>query len=168
MASSPISFGASTPSYSPHSSVSSASMGGEYFPTARRYMPSVKVTRSGHPTTIVEWAARASADTVSESVDKILAYWTPYAHPLEQALCSEQTCCDYCDIGGLPLYLEREMQARCAQWVCTYLAMSVSPSHPHHHTGGSLGLMAPSPANQGGCQDHRQAWHKFLHLQMLV
>ena len=123
---------------------------GEYFPAARRYMPSVEVTLSGHPIAILEWAACASADTVSESVDEILAYWTAYAHPLEQALCSKQTCRNYCNIGGLPLYPEREMQAHCARWVYTYLAMSVSPSHPHHHTGGSLGLMAPSPA------DHRR------------
>ena len=48
----------------------------------------------------------------SKSVDKILAYWTAYVHPLEQALCSKQTCRNYCDIGGLPLYPESEMQAR--------------------------------------------------------
>jgi hypothetical protein len=28
-----------------------------------------------HPTAIVEWAARASADAVSEYAHKILAYW---------------------------------------------------------------------------------------------
>ena len=123
---------------------------GEYFPAARRYMPSVEVTLSGHPIAILEWAACASADTVSESVDEILAYWTAYAHPLEQALCSKQTCRNYCNIGGLPLYPEREMRVRCARWVCTYLAMSVSPSHPHHRMGGrSTGSMAPSPATTG-------------------
>ena len=61
MAPSPISYGASTPSYSPRRSISSTSMGGEYFPTARPNMPSVEVTRSSHPTAIVEWAARACA-----------------------------------------------------------------------------------------------------------
>ena len=69
------------------------------------------------------------------------------AHPFEQALCSKQTCHDYCNIGGSLLYPEREIQARHARWVCPYLEMSVSPSHPHHHTGGSLGPMAPSSAN---------------------
>ena len=44
LAPTPTSFGASTPSYSPRRAVSSASMGGEYFPTARHYMPLVEVT----------------------------------------------------------------------------------------------------------------------------
>ncbi len=83
-------------------------------------------------------------------------------HPLEQALCSEQTCRDYCDIGGLPLYPKREMRARRAQWVSTYLAMSVSPSHPNHRMGGrSAGSMAPSPATTGR-QCHHQAWPVLL------
>ena len=147
MAPSPISFGASTPSYSPRCAVSSASMGGEYFPTARPNMPSVEVTRSGHPTAIVEWAACASAAAVSASVDDVLEYWMTYAHPHETALFKQQTRDLYCNISGSPLYPEREMRARRARWVCTYLAMSVSPSHPHHLTGGSPGPMAPSPAD---------------------
>ena len=62
-----------------------------------------------------------------------------YAHPHEKALFKQQTCNLYCNISGSPLYPNREMQARRARWVCTYLAMSVSPSHPHHHTGGESG-----------------------------
>ena len=46
MAPSPMSFGASTPSYSPHSSVSFRSMGGEYTPTAWHTLPSDEVTQS--------------------------------------------------------------------------------------------------------------------------
>ena len=147
MAPSPIAFGASTPSYSPCRAVSSASMGGEYFLTARPNMPSVEVTRSGHPTAIVEWAACASAAAVSASVDDVLEYWMTYAHPHKKALFKQQTYDLYCNISGSPLYHDREMQARHARWVCTYLAMSVSPSHPHHHTEGSQGPMAPSPAD---------------------
>ena len=45
MAPSPMSFGASTPSYSPHSSVSFRSMGGEYTPTAWTTPPSDEATR---------------------------------------------------------------------------------------------------------------------------
>jgi len=153
MAPSPISFGASTPSYSPRSAVSSASMGGEYFPTARRYMPSVEVTRSSHPTAIVEWAARACADEVSESAREILAYWDANASPRERTLCWEKN-------AGPPLssrlsirerlLANAQSEVRRAQWVCTYLAMSVSPSHPHYRMGGiSAGLMAPSPATTG-------------------
>jgi hypothetical protein len=147
MAPSPIAFGASTPSYSPRCAVSSASMGGEYFPTTQPNMPLVEVTRSGHPTAIVEWAACASAAAVSASVDDVLEYWMTYAHPHETALFKQQTCDLYCNILGSPLYPDREMQARRARWVCTYLGMSVSPSHPHHHTEGSPGPMAPSPAD---------------------
>ena len=147
MAPSPIAFGASTPSYSPRCAVSSASMGGEYFPTTRPNMPLVEVTRSGHPTAIVEWAACASAAAVSASVDDVLEYWMTYAHPHETALFKQQTCDLYCNILGSPLYPDREMRARRARWVCTYLGMSVSPSHPHHHTEGSPGPMAPSLAD---------------------
>ena len=66
--------------------------GGEYFPTARPNMPSVAVTRSGHPTAIVEWAACASAAAVSASVNDVLEYWMTYAHPHEKALFKQQTC----------------------------------------------------------------------------
>jgi hypothetical protein len=45
MAPSPMSFGASTPSYSPHSSVPFRSMGGEYTPTACTTPPSDEATR---------------------------------------------------------------------------------------------------------------------------
>jgi hypothetical protein len=110
-------------------------------------MPSVEVTRSGHPTAIVEWAACASAAAVSASVDDVLEYWMTYAHPHETALFKQQTRDMYCNISGSPLYPDREMRAPRARWVCTYLAMSVSPSHPHHHTRGSPGPMAPSPAD---------------------
>ena len=92
------------------------------------------------------WAC-ASAAAVSASVDDVLEYWMTYAHPHETALFKQQTRDLYCNISGSPLYPEREMRARRARWVCTYLAMSVSPSHPHHHTGGSPGPMAPSPAD---------------------
>ena len=143
MAPSPISYGASMPSYSPCHSISSTSMKGEYFPMARPNMPSVEVTRSGHPAAIVEWAACASAATVSASVNDVLKYWMTYVHPHEKALFQQQTCDLYCNISGSPLYPDREMQARRARWVCTYLAMSVSPSHPHHHMGGSPGPHPP-------------------------
>ena len=70
-----------------------------------------------------------------------------YAHPYEKALFKQQTCDLYCNISDSPLYPDREMQARRARWVCTDLAMSVSPSHPHQHRGGSPGPMAPSPTD---------------------
>ena len=44
------------------------------------------------------------------------------------------------------LLANAQSEVRCAQWVCSYLTMSISPSHPQHHTGGSQGPMAPSPA----------------------
>jgi hypothetical protein len=50
MAPSPMPFGASTPSYSPHSSVSFRSMGGEYTPTARHTSPSDEANQSSRLT----------------------------------------------------------------------------------------------------------------------
>jgi hypothetical protein len=142
----PMSFGASMPTYSPcHLNI----MGGGYSPTAWTSTPLVGVTPSCHPTAIVEWAARASADAVSEYAHEILAYWDANASPHERTLFWEKN-------AGPPLYSRRSIKERLlanaqsevrrAQWVCTYLAMSVSPPHPHLHKGGSTGPMAPSPA----------------------
>ena len=112
-------------------------------------MPSVEVTQSSHPIAIVEWAARACADEVSEYAHEILAYWDANASPRERTLCWEKN-------AGPPLssrlsiserlLANAQSEVRRAQWVCTYLAMSVSPSHPQHHKGGSQGPIAPSPA----------------------
>jgi hypothetical protein len=117
---------------------------------ARTTTPLVGVTPSCHPTDIVEWAARASQDAVSEYAREILAYWDANASPRERTLCREEK-------AGPPLSLhlsirERllvnaQSEVRCAQWVCSYLAtMSISPPHPHLHKGWSTGPMAPTPA----------------------
>ena len=140
MAPSPIAFGASTPSYSPCRAVSSASMGGEYFLTARPNMPSVEVTRSGHPTAIVEWAACASAAAVSASVDDVLEYWMTYAHPQETAL-FKQPCDLYCNISGLPLYPDREMQAPVGVYLPCDVRLSLPPSPSYGGESGSNGTL---------------------------
>ena len=80
---------------------------------------------------------------------KIFAYWDANMSPPERSLCWEKKV-------GPPFSLrlsirERllanaQSEVRPSQWVCTYLTMFVSPSHPQHHTGVSQGLMAPSPA----------------------
>jgi hypothetical protein len=76
LAPSPTSFGASTPTYSPHHH---DEMEGGYSPMARTPTPFVGVTPSHHPTDIVDWAARTSADNVSEYAHVILPYWAKYA-----------------------------------------------------------------------------------------
>jgi len=43
------------------------------------------------------------------------------------------------------------------------LQTSPPTSHPHHHTGGSLGSMAPSPANLRVSRPS-SSWHKLLRL----
>jgi hypothetical protein len=127
-------------------------MGGDmgYSPTAWTPTPLVGVTTSGHPTDIVIWAARASADVVSEYAHEILAYWDNNASPCGWTLCWEKN-------AGPPLssrrsirerlHVNAQSEVRCAQWVCNYLAMSISPPQPHLHKGGSTGPMAPSPAD---------------------
>jgi hypothetical protein len=137
--------GLSTPSYSPHHL---KRMGGGYSPTARTTTPSVRMTPSSHPTAIIEWAAPASVYAVYEYAHEILEYWDANASPHKQTICNEEN-------AGPPLSLRlpirerllanEQSEVRCAKWVCTYLAMSVSPSHPHHHMGGGMGMMAPSP-----------------------
>ena len=147
LAPTPTSFGASTPTYSPHHHIT---MGGGNSPTARTPTPLVGVTPSSHPTDIVEWAARASAEGVSEYAHEILAYWDANATPREQSLFWAMN-------AGPPLSSRLSIRERLlandqsevcrAQWVCSYLAaMSVSPSHPRHHRGGRTGPMAPTPA----------------------
>ena len=79
----PMSFGASMPTYSPHHL---NIMGGGYSPTTQTSTPLVGVTPSCHPTAIVEWADRASAEAVSEYAHEILAYWDAIASPHEQTV----------------------------------------------------------------------------------
>jgi len=93
-----------------------------------------------HPTAIVEWAACASADAISEYAHKIISYWDANASPREGTLCWEKN-------AGPPLYSRRSMKERLlanaqsevrrAQWVCTYLAMFVSPLHTFTRGGGT-------------------------------
>ena len=146
LAPTPMSFGASTPTYSPHHHIN---MGGGNSPTARTPTPLVGVTPSSHPTDIVEWAARASPEGISEYAHEILAYWDANATPHERSLF-------WATNAGPPLSSRLSIRERLlanartevqrAQWVCSYLAaMSVSPSHPHLHKGGSTGPMAPTP-----------------------
>ena len=99
------------------------------------------MTPSSHPTAIIEWAAPASVYAVYEYARKILEYWDANASPHEQTICNEEN-------AGPPLssrlpirerLLANEQSVRRAQWVCTYLAMFISPSHPHHHMGGGHG-----------------------------
>ena len=150
MAPSPMSSWASTPSYSPHSSVSFTSMGGEYTPAARTPLPSDEATRSSrlmssarssrqlNPAAIAEWAARASTE-------EVLDYWHATASPRERNLCLTEN-------AGPPrpnqspraiLIANAQYYDRCAQWVRLYLAVSAPPSHPRHQMGGSPGPMAP-------------------------
>ena len=154
MAPSPMSSRASTPSYSPHSSVSFTSMRGEYTPTVRTPPPSDEATRSSrlmssarssrqlNPAAIAEWAARASTD-------EVLEYWHATASPHERDLCLTEN-------AGPPhpnrspraiLIANAQCYDRYAQWVRSYLAMSAPPSQPRHQMGGSPGPMAPSPLN---------------------
>jgi len=112
--------------------------------------PLIGVTPSRHPPNIVKWAARASADDVSANAHKILAYWDDYWEKNAGPPPSSH----------LPL-IERHLAKRLlandqsefcrAQWVCTCLTrclptMSVSPSQPHLHKGGSTGPMTPHTA----------------------
>ena len=60
--------------------------GGGKSPTARTPTPLVGVTPSSHPMDIVEWAARASPEDVSEDAHEILAYWDANATPHERSL----------------------------------------------------------------------------------
>ena len=100
-----------------------------------------------HPTAIVEWAAHASADAISEYAHKIISYWDANASPREGTLRWEKN-------AGPPLYSRRSMKERLlanaqsevrrAQWVCTYLAMFVSPLHTFTRGGGHGS--EPSPA----------------------
>ena len=94
-----------------------------------------------HPTAIVEWAARASADAVSEYAHEIIAYWDANASPREGTLCWEKNT-------GPPLYSRRSIKERLlanaqsevrrAQWVCTYLAMFVSLLHTFTRGGARV------------------------------
>ena len=146
LAPTPTSFGASTPTYSPHHHVN---MGGGNSPTARTPTPLVGVTPSSHPTDIVEWAARACPEDVSEDAHEILAYWDAHATPHEQSLFWATNAGP--PLSSRPSIRERLLanartEVRRAQWVRSYLAaMSTSPSHPHRHKGGRTGPMAPTP-----------------------
>jgi hypothetical protein len=147
----PISDSPSLPARSPPSP--STKKGGGYYLTARTATPSVRVTPSSHPMAIVEWAARANADDVFESALEILVYWDANASPHEKTLCNEDTAGPLRSLRLPPrerIRANEQSGVRHPQWVCTYLAMSVSPSHPHHQMGGrSTGLMAPLPATTG-------------------
>jgi len=147
----PSSDSPSLPARSPPSP--STTSGGGYYLTAKTAKPSVRVTPSSHPTAIVEWAACATADDVFVSAREILAYWDANASPQERTLCDEDTCGpprSSCLPHRERILANERSEVRRAQWICTYLAMSVSPSHPHHQMGGrSPGLMAPSPATTG-------------------
>jgi hypothetical protein len=98
-------------------------------------------TRRLNSVAITKWAARASAD-------KVLAYWDVNASPSEWIL--------HWEANAGPIRANLQIKARLianaqaldqrAQWVRDYLAMSASPSHPHHRMGGTPGQMAPSPA----------------------
>jgi len=87
LAPTPMSFGASTPTYSPHHH---DEMEGGCSPMARTTTPLVGVTPSRYPTAVVEWAAFASADDISADAHDILEYWDINASPHEQMLCWEQ------------------------------------------------------------------------------
>jgi hypothetical protein len=109
---------------------------------ARTTTPLVGVTPSCHPTAVVEWATRASADDISADVRDILEYWDINASPHEQMLWWEQYTHPPIPSRLSPsrerylAYLQSEVCR--AQWVCSYLAMmSVSPSQPHLHKGGA-------------------------------
>jgi hypothetical protein len=161
MAPSPASIGAATPLPSSDSpslparsspSPSTTKRRG-YYLTVRTAKPSVRVTPSSHPTAIVEWAARVNVDDIFESAHEILAYWDANASPQEKTLCDEDT-------AGPPrssrlpprekILANEQSGVRRTQWVCTYLVMSVSPSHPNHRMGGrSAGSMAPLPDTTG-------------------
>jgi hypothetical protein len=144
------------PSYSPRCSMPFGSMGGEYIPVARPTMPSEGALQSDCPTSlarpscrldpvaIAKWVARASTD-------EVLKYWDTTASLCKQTLCWEQTPDPPHSSHLSPtmrLLVNECSWAWRAQWVCTHLAMSASPSHPYHHEGGSTGPMAPSPAIQ--------------------
>jgi hypothetical protein len=77
-------------------------------------------------------------------------YWDANASPRERMLCWEKKAVPPLSSRLLSirerLLANAQSEVRRAQWVRTYLAMSISPSHPQHHTGGSQGPMAPSPA----------------------
>jgi hypothetical protein len=143
--------GPSLPARSPPSP--STTRGGGYYLTAWTATPLVRVTPSSHPMAIVEWAARANVDDVFESARKILAYWDANASPHEKTLCNKDTSGPLRSLRLPPrerILANEQSGVRRAQWVCTYLPMSVSPSHPHHRMGGrSAGLMAPLPATTG-------------------
>ena len=169
LAPTPTSFGASTPTYSPHHHVN---MGGGNSPTARTPTPLVGVTPSSHPTDIVEWAARACPEDVSEDAHEILAYWDAHATPHEQSLFWATNAGP--PLSSRPSIRERLLanartEVRRAQWVRSYLAaMSTSPSHPHRHKGGRTGPMAPTPVSYlHRCQAHRRARRDLL-LRLLV
>jgi hypothetical protein len=152
------SFRALMPLHAPCSSVPFGGMGGECTPTAWPTMPLEGATQSGclmclarpscqlNSVAIAKGAAHASATTT-----KVFKYWDATVSPYKQALYWEQDAGPPLTKRLLVLIKERllvnaQSGNRHAQWVRTHLAMSVSPSHPHHLMGRSPGLMAPSPA----------------------
>jgi hypothetical protein len=141
--------------------------GGGIFPDGSNYYAIGKGTPSSHPTAIVEWAACASVYAVYEYAREILEYWDANASPHEQTICNEENAGPPLS-SPLPirerLLANEQSEVRRDQWVCTYLAMSVSPSHPHHHMGGARVRWHPHLPFLLRCQAHRRARCVLLHL----